>query len=128
MVSGSMARGCVRIGASPSQNGSTINDQIAGPNELFADGQQDGEHEEGFMHWGSCGMTAFTRLRFERDTDCPFFKWKSTTQRQLCQTYQPVVHVLIGQPPQGAQQSDEQERFFAVGPLGSSWPFWQWGR
>jgi len=46
MMSGSVPEGRIRIAASPSQDGSTVNDEVTGPNESFSDGIHNGEKEE----------------------------------------------------------------------------------
>jgi len=38
------------------------------------------------------------------------------------------MHILIGQAPQGAQEADQQEAFFAVDPWGSTWACRERGR
>jgi hypothetical protein len=47
MLSRSMAKGGVRIGAAPSKDRNAIDDEIAGPNEPTAQSGQDCQNEEG---------------------------------------------------------------------------------
>ena len=46
MVSGSVPKGRIGVAASPSQDGSTVNDEITGSDEPSSDGLQNGQHEE----------------------------------------------------------------------------------
>ena len=46
MLSRRMADGSIRVGASPGQNGSTVDHQIACPNQPTADGAQHAQHEQ----------------------------------------------------------------------------------
>ncbi len=46
MMGGCMAVSGIRITASPSQNGSTVNDEITGPNQSGSESVHNGEHEE----------------------------------------------------------------------------------
>src|SRR6266446_1886884 len=48
------------------------------------------------------------------------------SQGQSRPTLEPVVHVLIGEPPQRTQESDKQKGFLAVRARSSSWTGWQW--
>jgi hypothetical protein len=49
MLSGSMTKGSVRITASPSQDGSTVNDEITSPDEPPSNGLQSREDKERFV-------------------------------------------------------------------------------
>src|SRR5258708_37980081 len=67
MLSRSMTEGGIRIGSSPSEDGSTINNQGAGTNQPTTDGGQDAEHEERFRQWGSGALPALALLRRARN-------------------------------------------------------------
>lgn len=67
MLSWSMTEGGIRIGAPPSEDGSTIDNQIAGANQPTTDGGQDAKDEESFRQWGSCSLTSLSLLRGARD-------------------------------------------------------------
>jgi len=62
MVSGSVAVGGVRVATSPSQNGSTVNDEIPGSDEPSAQILQNHQHKEGLMHRGTSSMATFAML------------------------------------------------------------------
>jgi hypothetical protein len=83
MVSGSVPKGRIGIAASPSQDGSTVNDEITGSNEPSSEGLQNGQHEERLMHRSESLMTAFALLGFTRDTDVSIFaQWQATRKGQ----------------------------------------------
>ena len=62
MVSGSVAIGGVRVATSPSQNGSTVNDEITGSDESSAQSLQNNQYKEGLMQRRSGGMATFAML------------------------------------------------------------------
>jgi hypothetical protein len=64
MLSGSMPKGGVRITASPSQDGSTVNNEITSPNEPPSNGLQNCEDEERFVQRGSSCAATFALLRW----------------------------------------------------------------
>ena len=73
MMSRSVPKGSIRITASPGEDGSAVNDEIAGSDKSSSDGLQNGEHEERLVRRSTSGVTAFTLLRFTRDTDVSIF-------------------------------------------------------
>ena len=73
MVSGSVPKGRIGVAASPSQDGSTVNDEITGSDEPSSDGVQNAQHEERLVHRSASGMAAFALLGFTRDTDVSIF-------------------------------------------------------
>src|SRR6266702_4351055 len=66
MVGGSVTSGRIGISSVPSQDGSTIDDQIASPDQMAAHGTPDREHEEGLEGRRSC-LPAFAQLRRARN-------------------------------------------------------------
>jgi hypothetical protein len=97
MMGRSMSKGGIRITASPSQNGSTVNDEIPGSNEPSSDGRENREHEKRLVHRGTSSVSTFTLLRWAWDAWLPIFaQWQATSQSQSRPTLQPVVHILIG--------------------------------
>src|SRR2546423_10602538 len=81
MVSGSVPEGRVRITTSPSQDGSTINDEITCPNEPSSESLQNRENEERFVHRSTSSMTAFTLLGFAGNARLSLFiQWQPTSQ------------------------------------------------
>jgi hypothetical protein len=58
-----MAQGRIRVGPPPSQDRSTIDNQVASANEPTADGGQDAEDEESFRQGGPCALPALALLR-----------------------------------------------------------------
>src|SRR3989440_11991646 len=104
MVSRSVAHRGIGILSAPGQDGSTIDDQIAGPDQSAAHGAPDREHEEGLKGWGSRRLPALTELRRTGNAwDSISSVRQATGQRQGRPTYQPVMHVLVGEPPQRFQ-------------------------
>src|SRR5581483_7140535 len=96
MVSGSMPEGRIWIAPSPSQDGSTVNDEITGSDEPMADRLPHDEHKERLMQRGSCRFPSFPLLGFARNARLSLFVQRQTTgQCQSRPTLQPVVHILI---------------------------------
>jgi hypothetical protein len=62
MVSGSMAVGGIRVTASPSENGGTVNDEIASSDESSSQRLHNDHDKEGLMERGSRDMTTFALL------------------------------------------------------------------
>src|SRR5450759_668952 len=62
MMRGSMTRGRIGIGSAPSQDGSTIDNQIASSDQMTTHSTPDGEHKEGLKRRGSCRLPAFAQL------------------------------------------------------------------
>src|SRR5947209_11103061 len=67
MVGGSVTCGRIGIGSAPGQNGSTIDNQITGPDQMATHSTPDGEHEERLKRWRSCSLPAFAQLRRARN-------------------------------------------------------------
>src|SRR5947209_16467275 len=94
MVSRSVPHRGIGILSAPGQDGSTINDQIAGPDQSAAHGAPYREHEEGLKGWGSHRLPALTQLRRTGTAwDSISSVRQATGQRQSRPTYQPVMHV-----------------------------------
>jgi hypothetical protein len=62
MVSGSVSVGGIWVTPSPSQNGSTINDQITGSDKPSAQSLQYDQHKQRLMHRGTGSMATFAML------------------------------------------------------------------
>jgi hypothetical protein len=73
MVGRGVPKGGIRITASPSQDGSAVNDEITSPDESSSDGLQNGQNEKRLVHRSASGMAAFALLRFTRDADVSIF-------------------------------------------------------
>jgi len=128
MLGWSMTKGRIGIGLVPSQNGSTIDNQIACTHEATFDDRLHTEHEEGLRQWGSCCPTAFTLLRATGNQRAPVVTHGQTTgQGQGWPSHQPVMHILIGEPPQGAQERYEEQRLLTVAAGTASWASGQGG-
>src|SRR5437763_13208159 len=128
MLSGSMTKGCIRVGSAPGEDGDAINDQIAGANEPTTQSSQHAEHKESLREWRSRLLPAFPLLRGTRNARTTIFAQRQAAgQGESRPVAQPVTHILIGESPQGAQERDEQQRRFAVGPRAPSWPSGQGG-
>ena len=97
MLSRSVPEGGIRVTASPSEDGGTVNDEITGSNESRSDGMQNGEHKERLVQRCSSRVATFARLRFARNVGVSLFvQWQSTGKGQSRPTLEPVVHILIG--------------------------------
>jgi hypothetical protein len=73
MLSASMTEGGVRIMAYPSQDRSTVDDEITSPNEPSSHGLQHREHEERLVQRGSCCMTTFALLGWTGNAQVSIF-------------------------------------------------------
>jgi hypothetical protein len=62
MVSRSMPEGGIRITASPSQDGSTVNDEVTSSDESSSDGLQNNENKKGLMQRCPRSLAAFAML------------------------------------------------------------------
>jgi len=62
MVTRCVPVGSIGISASPSQDGSTVNDEISGSNEPSFESVHNNEHKEGLMQRGSSRMATFAML------------------------------------------------------------------
>src|SRR5436309_3501074 len=94
MVCRSMAGGGVGILSMPGQDGSTVDDQIASPNQMAAHSTLDHEHEEDLEGRRSCFLPAFAQLRRAwnaRLASC--VEWQATGQCQSRPTLQPIMHI-----------------------------------
>src|SRR5260370_512825 len=81
MLSGSMTKGRIRVSASPSQDGSAIDNQIAGPNESTPQCAEDTEHKERLGQRGSSSLSTLPLLRGARDARLTILsQWQSTCQ------------------------------------------------
>src|SRR5258708_2702489 len=96
MLSGSMTKGSVRITASPSQDGSTVNDEITSPDEPLSNGLQSREDKERFVQRGSGYAATFALLRWAGNAQAStFVQRQATGQGQSRPALQPVAHILI---------------------------------
>jgi len=68
MVRRSVTGGRIGVRSAPDQDGSAIDDQIAGSDEPSTYGTPDGEHEEGLKRRRSCRLPAFAQLGRTGDT------------------------------------------------------------
>ena len=97
MVGRSMAHSGIRIASAPRQDGSTINDQIAGSYQAAVHGSPDGEHKERLKERGSCPLPAFAQLGGAGDARLAIrSEWQTTSQRQSGPALEPVMHILVG--------------------------------
>jgi hypothetical protein len=110
-----MTDGGIGIRSAPGQDGSTIDNQIASPDQMAAHGTPDGEYEKGLKGRRSCRLPAFAQLgRAGNARLASGAEWQATGQGQSRPTGEPVMHVLIGESPKRFEQGDEQQRLFAI--------------
>jgi hypothetical protein len=67
MVCGSVTGGSIGIRSAPSQDGSTIDNQIASPDQMATHGMPHREHKEGLKGRRSYRLPAFAQLRRARN-------------------------------------------------------------
>jgi hypothetical protein len=81
MMSRSVPISGIGITASPGEERSAVNDEIASAHESRLERLQHGEHEKGFVEGGSGDVTAFTLLGFAWNADTSvFIAWKTAGQ------------------------------------------------
>lgn len=112
----------IRVGSAPGEDGSTIDDQVPCADEAATDGSQDSEDEERFMNGSPHRTHALALLGGAGNTrQAITSQRKSTRQCEGWPVTQPIMHILIGEPPQRPQKRKEEQGRFAVGTRSSSW-------
>lgn len=108
MVGGCVAEGGIGIRPAPSQNGSAINDKVAGAREPHPEPSAHQQHEEELARRRSGGPQSLGLLRLARDAWQVVRSLRQPTgQGQRRPRTQPIVHLLRGQAPERAQQRHE---------------------
>jgi hypothetical protein len=69
MMGRSMSVGGIRISASPSQNGSTVDNEVASPNQSLAQRLPDSEYKERLVNGSPSTVATLALLRRARDTE-----------------------------------------------------------
>src|SRR5512135_2607038 len=96
MVGRGMPKGGIRITASPSQDRSTVNEEVTSSNKPSSESLENCQDEERLVHRGTSGMATFAVLGFAGNSGLSLFvHWQPTSQGQSRPTLQPVVHILI---------------------------------
>jgi len=102
MLSRSMSIGSIGIMASPGQDGSTVNDEITGSSQSRPQGVQNSDDKKGLMHRCSGGVATFALLGGARNARLSLLVHGEPTRKsQGRPALKPVVHILIGEPPEG---------------------------
>ena len=129
MVRWSVTGGGIRISSAPSQDGSTIDNQIACPDQLAKHGPPDREHKEGLKGRRSCRLSAFTQLRRARNAWLPSrVEWQATGAGKSGPTQQPIMHVPGRESRKTHfEQGDQQQGLVAVGARATAYSFGQRG-
>jgi len=88
----------IRISLSPpSQNGRTVNNQVAGSDEPTMKGFQNGEHKEGLVGRRTSYAAAFALLSRAGNAELSqLIPWQTDGFCQDRPALQPIVHILIG--------------------------------
>jgi hypothetical protein len=81
MVCGRVTSGGIGIASAPGQNGRTIDNEIASPDQMTPRGTPDGEDEERLKERCSCGLPAFAQLRWARNAWLASCVQRQTTAR-----------------------------------------------
>ena len=117
MLSGSMTDGRIGISSAPSEDGCTVDNQIAGPNQPTTKSGHHTEHKERLWQRRSGLLPSFPLVRGTRAAGPAILSQRQAArQGEGRPVAQPVAHILVGEPPQRAQERDEQQRLFTVGP------------
>src|SRR5215469_1021202 len=111
MVSGSVANGSIGIGPAPSQDGGAVADEIAGTDEAAANRHSYHGDEQRLGPWSSGTRRPFPLLRGTGHPGGSLSVERQTTgerARERGPTDQPIVHVLIGEAPERAQERERE--------------------
>jgi hypothetical protein len=109
MMSRGMANGSIRVSTPPRQDGCTIDDQITCPNQATTQGDENREDEEAFIDGRSGGPTTLALLRRTGNPKLSLpIERQAAGVRQGRPRAQPIMHILIGQPPQGPQEGNQE--------------------
>jgi len=79
MVSGSVSIGGIWITASPGQDGSTVNDEIAGSHQSSLQCLQHDQHKQRLMHRGTGSMATFAMLGWAHNERLSLFIQRQAT-------------------------------------------------
>src|SRR5260370_36512529 len=96
MVGRSMTSSGIRIASAPSQNGSTIDNQITRSHQTAAHAPPDGQHKEGLKGRRSCRRPSFAQLRRARHARQALGGQRQATG-QGGPTLEPLVYILVGE-------------------------------
>src|SRR5262245_36564531 len=103
VVGRGVAQRGIGIGATPGQDGSAVDDQIAG--EASPQRRAYQQHEEGFALRGSSSALPLTLLGWAGHAWLTTrLHGQPTGQRKGRPGAQPIMDFLVGQPPEGAQE------------------------
>lgn len=101
MVSRSVPHRGIGINSTPCQDRGAIDDQIARSDQAVAHGAPHREHKEGLKERGSCHRPSFAQLGRAGNAQLAIVPQGQATGHGQCgPTHQPVMHVLVGEPPQ----------------------------
>ena len=81
MLGRGMTKGRIGVGSAPGEDGRTVDDQIACPNESAADGLEHAEHEERLRSRSPCGMAALPLLRGAGNAGAAIFAHRQATRQ-----------------------------------------------
>ena len=115
MLSRRMTKSCIGIGAAPGEDGSTIDNEIASTDQMAAHGMPDSEDEERLK--GRRSLPFASVCTAGKGWECAgshLCRVASHRPGQSRPTREPIMHILIGRSPQRFEQSDEQQRRFAI--------------
>jgi hypothetical protein len=80
MLSGGMTEGRIRVGSAPSEDGSAIDDQIAGPYQPTTQSSEHAEHKERLRQRRSSLLPAFPLLGGARNAPTAIFSQRQAAR------------------------------------------------
>lgn len=126
VMGGGVPAGGIGVAPPPGEDRRAVDDEIASAGEAAAEGRLDHDDEEHLVGWGTGRRRPLALLAGAGDLEVPGAVTREPAgQRQRRPRAQPVVHILVGEPPEGPQQGDQQQRFLAVGARLAAWTFRQ---
>jgi hypothetical protein len=81
MVSRSVSIGGIWVTPSPSQDGSTVNDEITGSDKPSAQSLHNDQHKQRLMHRGTSSMATFTMLGWTHNERLALFIQRQATSQ-----------------------------------------------
>gem|GEM_PF-6056814 len=109
VMSWSVTVGCIGNSPAPSQDRSTINDQISRTDQAAANGKKDAHKKEAFKKRSASHVTTFPLLRSTWYVQFLVLIIRETAgNRQFRPGIEPFTHILIGKSPKRSEQCNEQ--------------------
>jgi len=129
MLGGGVLHRGVGVRPAPGQNRRAVDDHVTGAHHAAAQRLPHQHNEEHLTRGSASGVGAFAHLGGTGHPRPPVRAQRQPTGGgQRRPGHQPIMHVLVGEPPQDAQQRDQQQTLLAVDTRRAPRSFGQRGR